>query len=190
MPVKAIYKTSDTLGIGYGPSFAGVKVDREDKILQFNPDGTLRNVAQLNGLDPVTLSNSSYTLTAAAHAGRTLLFDRAAGVTVTLPAATGTGNVYTFVVKTAATTNQHRINVVGNDAFFGYVIQGNDSDNTVVMWPAGSDADQINLDGATTGGFKGARYVIQDIATDVWSVFGASDASGTEATPFATGQVS
>lgn len=133
---------------------------------------------------------SSLTLTAAAHDGKTILLDTAAGTTITLPAATGSGARFTFVVSVAATSNQHRINVVGNDAFFGGIFQGNDSDNTTVMWPTAADADQINMSGTATGGVKGARYVIEDAATDSWSVIGWSDASGTEATPFATGQVS
>lgn len=133
---------------------------------------------------------SSLTLTAASHNGKTILLDTAAGTTITLPAATGSGARFTFVVSVAATSNQHRINVVGNDAFFGGIVQGNDSDNTTVMWPTAADADRINMDGTNTGGVKGARYVIEDVATDSWSIIGWSDASATEATPFATGQVS
>lgn len=133
---------------------------------------------------------SSLTLTVAAHDGKTILLDTAAGTTITLPAATGSGARFTFVVSVAATSNQHRINVVGNDAFFGGIVQGNDSDNTTVMWPTAADADRINLDGTNTGGVKGARYIIEDVATDSWSIIGWSDASATEATPFATGQVS
>ena len=133
---------------------------------------------------------SSLALTTAAHDGKTILLDTAAGTTITLPAATGSGARFIFVVSVAATSNQHRINVVGNDAFFGGIFQGNDSDNTMVMWPTAADADRINMSGTTTGGVKGARYVVEDVATDSWSVIGWSDASGVEATPFATGAVS
>jgi hypothetical protein len=133
---------------------------------------------------------STLTLTAAAHDGKTIALDTAAGTTITLPAATGSGAVFTFVVTVAATSNQHRIVVVGNDAFYGGIFQGNDTDNTTVMWPTAADADQINMSGTATGGVKGARYIIIDGVADGWSVIGWSDASGTEATPFATGQVS
>lgn len=145
--------------------------------------------------DPVISSacvagGSSITLTAASHNGKTICFDTLAGTTVTLPAATGSGARFTFVVSVAATSNQHRINVVGNDAFFGGIFQGNDSDNTTVMWPTAADADRASFNGTSTGGVKGARYVIEDVASDSWSIIGWSDASGTEATPFATGAVS
>lgn len=133
---------------------------------------------------------STITLTRAAHDGKTICLDTLAGTTVTLPEATGSGARFTFVVSVAATSNQHRINVVGDDAYFGGVFQGNDSDNTTVMWPTAAGADQINMSGTATGGVKGARYVIEDAAADSWSVIGWSDASGTEATPFATAQVS
>ncbi len=133
---------------------------------------------------------SSLTLTAAAHGGKTIALDTAAGTTITLPAASGSGVSFCFLVTVAATSNQHRVNVVGNDAFFGGIAQGNDSDNTIVVFPAGADADQINMSGTATGGTKGATYCITDMVTDGWHIFGNSDASGTEATPFATGQVS
>lgn len=133
---------------------------------------------------------STLTVTAAAHDGKCIALNTAAGTTITLPAATGSGASFCFIVTVAATSNQHRITVVGNDAFFGGIFQGNDTDNTTVMWPTAADADQINMSGTATGGVKGARYYLTDAVTDGWSVVGWSDASGTEATPFATGQVS
>lgn len=146
------------------------------------------------GMQQSLLAGGSTITLTAADAGRCIALDTAAGTTVTLPLATGTGNRYCFVVTVAATSNQHRINVAAGatNAFAGGIIQGNDSDNTTVMWPAAaaSDNDQINLSGTATGGFKGARYEIVDEVTGSWSVIGWSDASGTEATPFATGQVS
>jgi hypothetical protein len=136
------------------------------------------------------VGGSTLTVTAASHGGRCIALDTLTGTTITLPAATGSGNRYCFVVTVAATSNQHRINVVGNDAFFGGIAAGNDTDNSIVVWPAGADADQINMSGTATGGTKGAVIWIVDMVTDGWQVFGNTDASGTEATPFATGQVS
>ena len=133
---------------------------------------------------------SSLTLTAATHGGKTIALDTAAGTTITLPAATGSGTTFTLVVTVAATSNQHRIDVVGNDAFFGGIFGGNDTDNATVMWPTASDADRINMSGTATGGVKGALIILKDMVADGWSVIGWTDASGTEATPFATGQVS
>ena len=54
---------------------------------------------------PVAVTTSTATVTSA-YAGKAIYLNRAAGVTVTLPAATGTGNVYTFVLAATATGNQ------------------------------------------------------------------------------------
>lgn len=135
---------------------------------------------------------SSLVLTAAVHGGKTIALDTAAGTAIVLPAATGSGVTFTFVVTVAATSNQHRISVVGNDAFYGGIFGGNDSDNTMVMWPTAADADRINFEGTagTQGGVKGAIVIVQDIVADGWSVIGWTDAVGSEATPFVTGAVS
>jgi len=54
MPTKCIIQRDDALGIGYGPGFAGIKVDTTDKTLQFNPDGTLRTVVDTTALQTFT----------------------------------------------------------------------------------------------------------------------------------------
>lgn len=140
-------------------------------------------------LQGLIAAGATETVAAVTHAGACIALDTGGGSTITLPAATGTGNRYCFVVTVAGT---HVINVVGNDEFVGGIHQGNDSDNTTVFWPAadGSDNDRITLNNGSQGGFVGCRYDIVDILTDNWSVIGSCDASGTEATPFATGQVS
>ncbi|HYF28586.1 MAG TPA: hypothetical protein VD931_22795 [Baekduia sp.] len=157
-------------------------------------DGLEASQAELDRVADVSTrlvaGGSSLTLTAAAHDGKTVLLDTAAGTTITLPAATGSGARFRLVVSVAATSNQHRINVVGNDAFFGTATLAQDGGDTSVLFEAGTDADQINLNGTTTGGTKGATVELEDIATDVWAVRIVSAATGTEATPFTTGAVS
>lgn len=133
-------------------------------------------------------AGATETAAAVTHVGACIALDTGAGSVVTLPAATGTGNRYCFVVTA---TGAHQINVVGNDEFVGGIIQGNDTNDTIVMWPAAdaADNDRISLNGTSQGGFVGSVYWIVDISTDNWQVIGYSDASGTEATPFVTGQV-
>lgn len=176
----------DDLGVGRWIGYALGAATGDNSVIEVLTHGYGGGV---QGMDLVA-AGSALTLTAAEHHGRTIALDTAAGSTITLPAAVGSGAMFRFLVTVAATSNQHRINVVGNDAFFGVFIAGNDSDNTVVAWPTAADADQINMSGTATGGFKGAFITLQDMLPDCWSVFGVSDASGTEATPFATGQVS
>ena len=138
----------------------------------------------------VVAGGSAITLTKDDHDGKTILLDTAAGTTVTLPAATGSGARFRLVVSVTATSNQHRVNVTGDDAFYGQAILAQDGGDTVVMFEAGADADRINLNGTTTGGIKGAVIELEDIAADTWAAQIRGSATGTEATPFLTGQVS
>lgn len=134
-------------------------------------------------------AGATLTLTVATHSDKAILLDTAAGSTITLPAATGTGARFDFLVSVTPTSNQHRINVVGNDAFYGTLFMAQDAADTVVAWEAASDADQINLNGSTKGGLVGDWIRIWDMATDKWAITGTLAGTGTEVTPFATGQV-
>lgn len=181
-------------GVSNGLSFEGATADAFEITLS-PADATADSTATLPNLTGniviagLIAAGSTETVSAVTHAGACIALDTGGGSTITLPAATGTGNRYCFVVTVAGT---HVINVVGNDEFVGGIHQGNDSDNTTVFWPAAdtADNDRITLNNGSQGGFVGCRYDIVDILTDNWSVIGSCDASGTEATPFATGQVS
>ena len=133
-----------------------------------------------------TITDATVSITDDAHVGSRVILSRAAGVTVTLPAATGSGNRYEFIVGVTPTSNAHVINTAStSDLYYGNALYGADGGDTTVMFAAdGSDDDSISLNGTTTGGIKGARVVLDDIATNAWAVHIVSDASGTEATPF------
>ena len=133
--------------------------------------------------------NAATTLTAGTHAGRLMRFSTAAGVTATLPAATGTGNRYRFVVNTTVTSAADIVAVVGDDAFFGVIHVAQDGGDTSIAFEAAADADQISLNGSTTGGIAGDYVEVTDIASDRWLAIGWTQATGTEVTPFLTGQV-
>lgn len=146
----------------------------------------LQNPVSQEGFVNITAAT---TLNATDHAGRLMRFNVAAGATVTLPAATGTGNRYRFCVNTTVTSNADIIQVTGDDAFYGVIMSAADGGSTVVGWEAGSDADQISLNGSTTGGIAGDYIEVTDIAADKWIAWGITQSTGTEATPFLTGQV-
>ena len=140
--------------------------------------------------DLVTLTADT-TITNAAHAGRILLMGEVGGnasATFTLPAATGTGAEFKFIVSVVNTSN-YVIQVTGDDTIDGSVVVTNDSTAggtaSLVSWPTVAASDTITLDGTTTGGVNIGDYVLlTDIATDQYSVSGLLNASGTEATPF------
>lgn len=139
----------------------------------------------ISGADSiVSATTATLTATAAAHSGRTVLLDRAAGQAVTLPAATGTGNSYKFFVLTTITSNTTTIKVVGNDVMAGLAIVANDGGDTASIFETVATSDTITFDGSTTGGIRGATVELQDVAADLWSVRVVGAATGTEATPF------
>jgi len=133
----------------------------------------------------VSATAATLTVTAASHAGRTVLLDRAAGQAVTLPAATGSGNAYNFFVVTTITSNSTTIKVAdATDVMAGVAIVANDTDASASIFETTSTSDTITFDGSTTGGIRGATVELQDVALNLWSVRVIGAATGTEATPF------
>lgn len=129
---------------------------------------------------------AALTLTEKAHAGKTGLFDIAAGVAVTLPAAVGSGAIYRFFVKTAVTSLNDIIKVANSiDVIQGIItstLVGTPTTNN--GWIAGATGDTITLNGTTTGGLRGDTIEIQDVSPGLFTVKGQTSQSGTGATPF------
>ena len=133
----------------------------------------------------VSATAATLTCTSASHAGRTVVLDRAAGIAVTLPAATGSGNSYRFFVATTITSNSTTVKVAdATDIMAGVAIVANDSDASASIFETAADSDTITFNGGTTGGIKGATIELQDVAANLWSVQVVGAATGTEATPF------
>jgi hypothetical protein len=132
----------------------------------------------------VSATGSSLTVTQALHAGRNILLNRAAGIAVTLPAATGSGAKYSFIVGTTTTSGGYIIKVVGNDIIQGVAWATQDSADTVVAWETAADSDTFTWNGTTMGGYIGDRLELVDIAADTWAIQAWSKATGPEASPF------
>jgi hypothetical protein len=133
----------------------------------------------------VPVTASTLTVTAEAHAGRTVVLNRAAGQAVTLPVATGSGNDYRFFVGTTITSNSTTIKVAtASGTMAGVAIVANDTDASASIFETAADSDTITFNGTTTGGILGATVELQDVATNVWSVRVIGAATGSEATPF------
>jgi len=134
---------------------------------------------------PVSATASTLTVTKALHANKVVVLSLAAGIAVTLPAATGSGDEYKFIVGLTF-TGAASIKVVGNDIMKGTAVLFQDGGDAVVGFNTAADSDTIDLLGTanSTGGMIGERIDLIDIAADTWSVRIVSDAGGTEATPF------
>ena len=132
---------------------------------------------------------TSTTISRATHEGRVLsMTGTGSAFTQTLPAATGSGDRYLFVVG-AVNTSNHVITITGNDTFKGQIItcSTGDTPDLAQPWTAGASDEAITLNGTTTGGQAVGDWVeCIDMAADVWLVRGMTRSSGSEATPFSS----
>lgn len=139
----------------------------------------------MDRMQPISLTAATYVLTAEAHSGTALVLNRAAGVTCTLPAALGYGSVFEFVVATTVTSNSDIIKVANStDVMQGVALVAADGGDTAVAFETVAASDTVTLNGSTTGGIRGDRIVLKDVAAGLWSVSVISAGTGTEATPF------
>jgi len=134
----------------------------------------------------VNTTATEFTVTAAAHAGRTVTISSAAPIAVTLPAATGTGNTYRFVFEVAATGTTSSIKCVGTDDFAGMlaVFDTSATDITAIAFAATATDDTMAFDGTTRSGVLGTIVELIDVATGHWAGGIRGPATGSYATPF------
>ena len=125
------------------------------------------------------------------HAGRTLLLGEVGGnanVVLTLPDATGSGNIYHFIVSVAmGGSTTYKIQVADADNTIAGQIMYLDEDGTAVTsFPTVAASDTITLNSGTQGGLVGDTLTLIDIATDKYAVFGQMrvSAGANPATPF------
>lgn len=134
----------------------------------------------------VSLTTTPISITEATHENKRILLNKADGITITLPAATGTGNKYEFYVGTSVTSNGYIIQVAdASTVMDGMVLTADDTGTPVNgVWVTAADSDTVTLDGSTKGGIIGDKLEFVDIGSNQWAVHGILKQSGTEATPF------
>ena len=144
---------------------------------------------ELDALDGSTQyiasESAAVTLTRASHAGKTMLMDRLAGVTYTLPAATGSGDTYKFLQTVIPTSVGNIIQVTTTDTMVGYVNTLDDTTDNMGGFNASGTDDTITLNLTTKGGNAiGEEFECVDIASALWMVRGRTYSTGSFATPF------
>jgi hypothetical protein len=153
-------------------------------------DGVLATTAEINRAADVSTrmvaAGGTLAMTEAAHEGKIIKLDTAAGSVVTLPASTGGGAVYRFLVTTTATSNSHIIKVANaSDEFRGFVVQDASEATAPNIWWAADNDDTITLNRTTSGlAAQGEYFEIVDAVLNHYYVKGYSQASGAEETPF------
>lgn len=133
---------------------------------------------------------SSLSATVAAHNGKIIKLDTAAGTTVTLPAATGSGAIFRFVTTVIATSGSHIIKVANaSDTMQGFAILADtDSSGATFMFMCAADSDTMTMNRSTQGSVTiGETVEVIDIATNKFQVRGFLSATGNPATPFTAG---
>ncbi len=145
--------------------------------------GPVRSLAGfITGTDVITTSVTTSTLAVTSdYNGDVIPLNRAAGMTVTLPAATGSQAVYRFLVGTTFTSNGVIQVANATDVMLGSLAV---SATTGTTFSTLATSDTITMNGTTTGGLAGSIVELQDIAAGIWRVSGALLGSGTAATPF------
>lgn len=135
----------------------------------------------LSNYGAVEVTATSLAITEDGYAGQTIVSNLAAAQAFTLPAATGSGNMYRIFVQTTK-TGDLTITTDGSDDLVGMVIVATDSSGTPFL-SDGTDTI-ITMNGSTTGGVKGSWVELQDVASATWRVTGHLISTGAEATPF------
>lgn len=146
---------------------------------------TIGGVASGGGPVTIAAAATTLTLTPAAHARRVVTLASTGGLTITPPAATGTGNVYTIAVITTITGGNVTLDAkAGNasDVFYGFAYTN--KAGTFTNYATASNSNLITWDGSTMGGIIGDYLVMIDAATHVWILEIRGTQSGTIATPF------
>jgi len=143
-------------------------------------DTRLSNLEQ----DQFVNSGASLTITALAHAGKTIRMNNAAGVAITLPAATGTGNRYYFVTTVSVTSNTSTIKVANATDIMGGIATVGSSGGTSLSTGTTTTSDTITFNGTTQGGLIGTYVEVRDVASGIFSVSVHSVGSGVAITPF------
>jgi len=136
----------------------------------------------------INLTADSLAINADAHDLRTITINRAAGSTITLPSATGSGSTYKFFVGTTITSNSLIVKVASaSDSFLGLALGAdNDAEGaTGYSWKTDAGDDTITLNGTATGGYAGDFIEIIDVASGIFSIQAKiKQSGGSEATPF------
>lgn len=151
-------------------------------------DLTASLAAVANNAARYVAAGATKTLTAA-NDKQTIKLDTLAGSTVTLPAATGSGVRFRFVVSVLATSNNHIVKVANSsDTMQGIIVSSDDTSANAVAFAAiaGTD-DTITLNRSTSGSVsKGEWFDIEDFAVNVWQVSGVISDTGTPLSPFSS----
>jgi hypothetical protein len=151
---------------------------------QFIGTGTTASVAVLPPTNVIPPATTTFTATQANASGRVVQVAPTAGLAITLPAATGSGNNYEFdVTATVAGGNLTIDAKPGGAVYSGYASQ-NKPGTGLTTTATAANTNLLTFNGTTSGGIAGDVIELIDSAVNVWSLFINGQYSGVFATPF------
>ena len=156
------------------------------------PDPVFNTVASRR---PVITLDATARVLNMSESGSTVIFDRLAGNTLTLPDSPIAGTNYDVLVYRAPTTNSHKIitglNGSTNSVLVGAVVAGRVS-SALTTTLAGAEGATSNrfasfvMNGDTQGGHPGTRLYFHALSEGTWFVTGLMVGTGVQQTPFST----
>lgn len=174
-----------------GPNTLWVSADRRTRL---EYDGADLNIyvddvlEQQLGDTKIVAAGATLSVVRATHRGKIITFDQASGSVITLPAATGSGDKYEFVVTTTVGSNSHILKVANaSDTMAGVLTTATTTTGAGTHEAAGGTDDTITMNGTTTGGIIGTHITAQDVAANLWLINGHLVGSGSLATPLSAG---
>lgn len=122
----------------------------------------------------IVAGGSSLAATLLLHDGKTVKLDTAGGTTVTLPAASGSGARFRFVVSVRPSGGSHIIKVANASDSMGGTVTTLDLDAAALTAYDGATgtSDTITINNTTTGGAIGDWIECEDVLTNIWAVRG------------------
>lgn len=208
MSTKYVRKESGTAKMLDRSTDAPIQYDTADGKLKFNDAGTIRKIVtedqaqpQANktltspviNSAPIVLAAATLTLDPTIHDNKLVVVNRAAGATITLPAATGSGARFQIAIGLLVTSTNIILQVANaNDYMRGFAfVKTDDSAVSASTFPTANtgtlatESDTLTWNRTTSGTCVVGDYIeVIDIAANVWAIETENNASGTEVTPF------
>lgn len=147
---------------------------------------TSGTVALIN--PPIQAGGATLAVTAA-MSSKVVLLDTAAGTTATLPAATGSGNKYKFVVSVSTTSNAHKILAASSSDFIVGIAMGYTGSTAKVFGSPAATNHSIQMPNSgsqPSGGIIGDYFNFTDIGINLWHCDSMYQAGTTPTTPFSS----
>jgi hypothetical protein len=159
--------------------------------LNASAHGLTATAAQINSVaNPATrivkTTATVLALTVTQHADRVVLVNTNSTVanTVTLPAATGSGEKFTIINNITQTQGSVVVTAAGTDVIAGAGFMFASTASGAEAFVTTATSKKVTLNITTTGGLGGDEIDVWDSASGVWTVRVMARGSGTLATPF------